>query len=1300
MNELGVEGGVRHKSKLAEVKHRLKHLSILTMESVKTQRFTSCLTASTSASTVKDKLNSINDLIDSLLAGQSPQQSELILTKLKSVIDEFQENPQLMDGQLSNYFNKLLSSIPSTPKMTNTCSSQVDSRSPDVNEHCDRTHDIFAAVYLLTKARGFKSILKHFPHSVDYVLPILELTERQSVDSSFHWESKYILLLWLSILVQVPFDMAKFEGSHSSQSPNDSTVCMNGNNSSNLNGSLKTSPAALTNVNSSILMNTSMPSKHTSASINKRIINVIESHLLVTGKTADAAAYLAARFLSRPDVSQVFLGPFISWCIDDARKLKHISILMSLQYLYKIGKRELMQPYSPLLLREMESLNLFSTTSNQLVIKYCMKLTQQIGLSSLKLKLASWRYQKVTKRFLSTAMEVTKNSSNISNGSCKTNGATQSLDSISKDMDIDTDDVDVPEGLEDVIEILLNGLRQGSTVVRWSAAKGIGRITIRLSRDLAQPILESVLDLFTLRESDSAWHGGCLTLAELGRRGLILPSHLSRVMDVVKDALVFDEFKGCYSVGSHVRNAACYVCWSFARAYDAHVMKPYVTDLASHLLIVALYDREVNVRQAASAAFQEHVGRQGALPEGIEIVTLVDYTSVSSRKACYTQLAPLIAKYAIYQEPFVRHLVNMKVGHWDSDIRSLAAQSLLSLVNIVPTHLIESIAIPKLISMSEESNLNERNGALIAIGSLVRGLSQLSIPIPSVIVHFIKSTMNCNNFTKYSTGFGSENTRSSICQLINCISISSNFPLDFHDANDATILKDWQSFLLDLLFIKSDLRFDAINTLPHFALRFIAPHPECMKNFMHLLLIEKLPTSSDERNVSSIFEFFTLLPFNVVSIHDQQLIVKKLVNITSSIKQVDLFMPLARASAVKCLAKVILESSSNGSMNALNLDMNDIITNCLINCCNDYTCSSERGDISLIVRDESLIALRSIVTQAVDLSTFSSDLLNDLIAAVLTLSVSHQVSTRSIAIEVLDLLLPSIGLSLRKIVNDFQQIGQTNGCLNGNHEILSKNTTASSENGHSQMIDTEEAFLPLIQHFLPHPTFGKHIWIGIIPSVGCKTVSIANFFQSILSKCLKYYTTIDENYTSNGDIAGDIKSTTGYVTCILAYFGDVFQLYANVPRMAEPLLNTLDFLLTQPFFDDFADAGDFCQSLLQPIWSMISKSNEPCKKIAGASVISKTVGYLGKRSLGHLAVLLCSPKFPRVRIAVAEILTVAILTWPDKIFNEQNENIEYEDKIESILNIISETDWSGPVAQLKVVRNQLCSLLGLKPFPI
>ena len=54
-------------------------------------------------------------------------------------------------------------------------------------------------------------------------------------------------------------------------------------------------------------------------------------------------------------------------------------------------------------------------------------------------------------------------------------------------------------------------------------------MTSRLPRELADEVVGSLLELFSDRETDSAWLGGCLAVAELGRRGLLLPNRLEKV---------------------------------------------------------------------------------------------------------------------------------------------------------------------------------------------------------------------------------------------------------------------------------------------------------------------------------------------------------------------------------------------------------------------------------------------------------------------------------------------------------------------------------------------------------------------------------------------------------------------------------------------------------------------------------------------------------------------------------------------------------------------------------------------------
>lgn len=78
---------------------------------------------------------------------------------------------------------------------------------------------------------------------------------------------------------------------------------------------------------------------------------------------------------------------------------------------------------------------------------------------------------------------------------------------------------------------------------------------------MAQDIILSILDSFgedvletNGKEDLSAvnnctWHGGCLALAELARRGLLLPNILDSVVPWIKKSLTFDQRKGTHSIG-------------------------------------------------------------------------------------------------------------------------------------------------------------------------------------------------------------------------------------------------------------------------------------------------------------------------------------------------------------------------------------------------------------------------------------------------------------------------------------------------------------------------------------------------------------------------------------------------------------------------------------------------------------------------------------------------------------------------------------------------------------------------------
>jgi hypothetical protein len=321
-----------------------------------------------------------------------------------------------------------------------------------------------------------------------------------------------------------------------------------------------------------------------------------------------------------------------------------------------------------------------------------------------------------------------------------------------------------------VIQQLLEGLRDKDTCVRWSAAKGLGRVTMRLPWALADQVVEGLLEMFSDAESDGAWHGGCMALAELATRGLLLPARLSAVVPVTLKALSYDVRTGAHSVGAHVRDAACYVVWAFARSYAPEVMQPFVADLARGLLTIAVFDREINVRRAAAAAFQENVGRQGNFPHGIAINTTADYFSLGNRANAYLAVAVAVAQYAEYREHLAAHLLLHKTGHWDAAVRALAAQSLRRLMAVAPlrqvlcARLVEAV-VPGIFA----DDVLQRHGSCLAAAEMLRGLSDAGEGVPPRVAAAVLGVFEAADKAQILMGRGGLLVRVGLCRLIESI---------------------------------------------------------------------------------------------------------------------------------------------------------------------------------------------------------------------------------------------------------------------------------------------------------------------------------------------------------------------------------------------------------------------------------------------------------------------------------------------------------------------------------------------------
>jgi tubulin-specific chaperone D len=167
-------------------------------------------------------------------------------------------------------------------------------------------------------------------------------------------------------------------------------------------------------------------------------------------------------------------------------------------------------------------------SNNLLMRKYLIKWWTRTATLYMPPRIAAWRYQRGRRSLKENLIQGTSQSSDQKDNQPESTR----LKSI-EDYEIWV----VPDPVEDAMGEVISGLTDSSTVVRWSAAKGVGRVTERLPAICSGDVLDAVLDLFADRERDNNWQGACLALAELSRRGLLLPHRLEEVTTKIAEAI-------------------------------------------------------------------------------------------------------------------------------------------------------------------------------------------------------------------------------------------------------------------------------------------------------------------------------------------------------------------------------------------------------------------------------------------------------------------------------------------------------------------------------------------------------------------------------------------------------------------------------------------------------------------------------------------------------------------------------------------------------------------------------------------
>ncbi len=182
--------------------------------------------------------------------------------------------------------------------------------------------DICKILQLICRVRGFKHVIKLFPHEVSQLEPCLFLllahaqasvptpmaTSTATANDSNTgpaWETRYILLLWLCILCLIPFDICSIDSTMKNITlTSDSNVDMESEDAT-----IDTDKALPDKVHIA-------PSSTTKSALVRGIIDVCSNFLKDTGPTREAASSCLSSLLTRPGKCCEWISSQIAFLLD------------------------------------------------------------------------------------------------------------------------------------------------------------------------------------------------------------------------------------------------------------------------------------------------------------------------------------------------------------------------------------------------------------------------------------------------------------------------------------------------------------------------------------------------------------------------------------------------------------------------------------------------------------------------------------------------------------------------------------------------------------------------------------------------------------------------------------------------------------------------------------------------------------------------------------------------------------------------------------------------------------------------
>ncbi|OQD81445.1 hypothetical protein PENANT_c027G02907 [Penicillium antarcticum] len=643
--------------------------------------------------------------------------------KLVSLLEPFQEWPQLLDPHLQKLLSPLVDAFLAYLIKHRA---QYDTTSPLQSQFgalYPLPRAICRLLYTFCKVRGVKVISRFLNNEPKYLESMLRAfiewnyvkpsNAEDMIDSDpqrLIWEERYVMLVWLSHLLLAPFDL-------SSLSSDDIPVPYD-----NLQGLAW------------------LPAK--TPMVAKSLLSLCLHYISAPGKEREAATALLARLALRGDMQALgVLTGLTKWALATIKPSEGAGLpsvyacIGILTFIARLGASGHVDDLAPLINQIFQrTLSVFQGQS---------AVSATIKASALARKIIVKILRNITLMALSL---------NERGDGCITYDEISTI-------------------LEDAIDNFLVSLADKDTPVRFAASKALSIITLKLDPEMGTEVIEAVIGSLgenilyekddgslmtpfearkigthTLKRNLSAvdaqrWQGLILTLSHLLFRRAPPIQQLPEILQSLVSGLCFEQRSSTgSSLGTGVRDAACFGVWALSRKYTTPellalqsqvVASPFgqkevdvLQKLAVELVCAACVDPSGNIRRGSSAALQELIGRHpNTIAEGIPLVQVVDYHAVARRSRAMIDVAKATASLdQIYWSPLLDALMGWRgLGSPDAESRRHAAKSIgtLSTQEVYKTmQLVLDLLLQKF-SCTSRSDVESRHGCLLSIAATI-----------------------------------------------------------------------------------------------------------------------------------------------------------------------------------------------------------------------------------------------------------------------------------------------------------------------------------------------------------------------------------------------------------------------------------------------------------------------------------------------------------------------------------------------------------------------------------------------------